>query len=118
MCNRVGIVNATPNFRKIENSGRQRSHKFDRIGVGRIRSIKFFGYDFASDPDVSDLVKTEPSSIYSMANEYNNLVFIYHMRRNHKWHPLLCSRFLWFDFHRTVPLITTRTPISLLIFHR
>ena len=56
---------------KIENRSRKRSHKFDGIGVGRIRTVPFSS-DSAYDSDAYDLVKTKLSESQAEAEEPSN----------------------------------------------
>ena len=53
---------------KIENRIRKRSHKLDRIGVGRIRKVPFSSDSFY-DSDAFDPVKTRLSESQAEAQE-------------------------------------------------
>ena len=56
---------------KIENRSRKRSHKLDRIGVGRIRTFTISS-DSVYDSVAYDSVKTRLSESESEAEEQNN----------------------------------------------
>ena len=56
---------------KIENRSRKRSHKLDRIGVGRIRTVPFSS-DSAYDSDAYGPVKTKLSESRAEAAEPTN----------------------------------------------
>ena len=56
---------------KIQNRSRKRSHKLDRIGVRRIRTVPFSS-DSAYDSDAYDLVKTRLSESQAEAQETIN----------------------------------------------
>ena len=61
---------------KIENRSRKRSHKLDRIGVGRIRTVPFSS-DSAYDSDSYDPVKTRLSESQA---EVLDSFFGFHLR--------------------------------------
>ena len=74
---------------KIKNRSRKRSHKLDRIGVGRIRTVPFFS-DSAYDSDANDPVKTRLSESQA---EVLGLFFCFHLLlRQSSFHWIISVR--------------------------
>ena len=68
---------------KIKNRSREQSHKLDRIGVGRIRTVPFSS-DSAYDSDAYDPVKTRLSESQAEVEEPTNCNAVFIL-----WLPLM-----------------------------